>query len=524
MYKRIIAMLLAVLLPLSLLPMQTAAADEENVLILADAEGDSQSEAALDYLRSLMTWTNAQVTYADAWVDRDDLADFTSVIVLVAQDRRISEVTAWNIRQSGVKTFVIGSGGLDQLAEQTQWVPGSVVVRWQDEGEGTGDLLVHGSGVMLLQGEGESLGGEVFVNSDSYPLCQTVGQITHLVYFDASSSVMRSMLATLIQTWQWPYDNPPTAYGSYLVLDQVYPFYEPARLMEITDMLEEEGVPYALSLMPIYDHAEYPAMKRFCEYLRYLQSRGVGMILRTPHVTLSQVNSEELLRHMEIAYSAYSAYGVYPTALQAPEIYLQCEKGIDLLIGFRTIFLFKTDEPIPGEKMHTNVARKDGHQIIAAAWDDTEAFSNAYAQAIYLDVNEDVEVLRSYVQRIKGSRRALKSLPQMENTLYLGDDYIVQRGGSITVNGKAADLTYYPFTYDEDFEFDRGFAQYLTDQIETSNKLILIFVFVACTLFITFTLMSRRIMRSELVHGMRKKRQKVRKPKDKDTAQEVDQG
>ncbi len=526
MFKRVLTLLLAVVLCLGMLPAPAALADEENVLILTDVEGDSRMEAAFEYLYRLMAYTNALVTYEDAWTDISDVSAYTSVIVLVEPDRRLSDITAWAIRQSGVKTFVIGSGGLEQLSSDTMRPEGSVVVRWSGEGEseGSGDILVKDNGILLLQGEGESLGGQVFVNSESYPLCKTVGDITHLAYFDAESNVMCAMLASMIQLWQWPYENAPTAYGSYVVLDRVYPFYEPSRLMEITDMLEEEGVPFALALMPIYDHAEYPAMKRFCEYLRYLQSRGAGMILSMPQVTLSQVDSEELIRHMEIAYSAYSAYAVYPTALQAPEVYLLCEKGIDILKSFRTIFAVKTAEPIPGHRLTTNVARKDGHQIIVSAWEDDQAFTTSFAQAIYLDVNEDVETLRQYVRRIKASKRVVKSLTQMENTLFLSDNYIVQNEQGVTVNGVKVDLNFYPFSYEADYEFDRGFAQYLTDQIETSNKLILIFVFIACTLFITFTLLSRRVMRKELVQGMNKKRQKVKTAENEATMQEVDQG
>lgn len=518
-------MLLVLVMALSCLPCAAARADVENVLVLLDTEGDAPMEAAEDYLRRLMAYTNTLVTYENAWTDLSDVSAYTSVIVLVEQERRMSEITAWAIRESGVKTFVIGSGALDQLGEEVRSCTGSVVVRWEDGGVSTGDLLAPGSGITLLAGEGESLGGQLYVDSTAYPLCRTVGNVTHLAYFDASRSDLCAALATLIQLWQWPYNNLPTAYGSYLVLDQVYPFYEPEHLMRVTDMLEEEGVPYALSLMPIYDNAEYPAMKRFCEYLRYVQSRGAGLILRMPNAALSTVDAQEMERHLEIAYSAYSMYGVYPTALQAPECYLLCEKGIDLLTSFRTIFLFRTEEPIPGDRLHTNVARKDGHQIIASAWDDMQAFTTAFAQVIYLDVNEDVENLRAYVQRIKGSKQVLKSLPQMENTLYLGDNYIIQNDDGLMINGVMADLSYVPFTYDEDYEFDRGFVQYLTDQIETSNKLILIFVFAACSIFITFTLMARWIMRKELVRGMYKRRQKVKKKSDAaKSGQEVEQG
>ena len=525
MFKRAAALFLALVTVLALLPACPARADEENILVLSDTEGDAAMEASMEYLRRLMVYTNCKVTYEDAWKDIDDVSGYTSVIVLVEEERPMSEVTAWAIRQSGVKTFVIGAGGLAQLADRVKWHAGSIVIRWEDGGAFTGDLLGSSDGVWMMPGPGESLGGQLFVDGETYPLCKTVGQITHLACFDASNDALCAALATMIQTWQWPYENLPTAYGSYLVLDCVYPFYEPAELMKITDMLDEEGVPYALSLMPVFDNAEFPAMKRFCEYLRYLQARGVGMILHMPQITLAQVDPAELVRHVEIAYDAYAMYGVYPTALQAGESYLLCEKGIELLKNFRTIFLFRNDEPIEGAPLSTNVARKDGHQVIAAAWDDMRAFTTSFAQAIYLDVNQDVEELRAYVQRIKASRRALKNLTQMETSLYLSDSYIVRGEQGLIINGELADLSYVPFTYEDDFRYDRGFAQYLTEQIVTSNKLILIFVMVACTLFITFTVLSRRIMRRDLVTGMKKAQQKPKNTQStQGGTQEVDHG
>ena len=78
-------------------------------------------------------------------------------------------------------------------------------------------------------------------------------------------------------------------------------------------------------------------MKRFCEYLRYVQSKGVGIILRVPFVSIEQVEAEELTRHIALAYEAYAMYGVYPMAIEAPKTWLQCENGLEALRGFLTV-------------------------------------------------------------------------------------------------------------------------------------------------------------------------------------------
>ncbi len=262
-----------------------------------------------------------------------------------------------------------------------------------------------------------------------------------MAYFDPSQEAQCAFLSTLLQTWLWPYKNSPTAYGQYLVLDRIYPFTDPEWLLSLVEMLETENVPYVLCVMPIYANADYPAMKRFCEVLRYAQSRGAGIVMHVPQVTLVNVTVEDLQENIANAYSAYSRYGVYPLAIEAPDVWLMSEKGQDALRGWRTVFLFQSDEALFGEKQAENTALRDGHQIVAPAYADATAFTNAYAQAIYLDPTEDIETLRTQVNRLKNSRTALKKLSDVEGIVYAGDLYVhFYPADGLYVNGQAASL------------------------------------------------------------------------------------
>lgn len=284
------------------------------------------------------------------------------------------------------------------------------------------------------------------------------------------------------------------------MLDRIYPFADPERLLSLVEMLETENVPYVLCVMPIYANADYPAMKRFCEVLRYAQSRGAGIVMHVPQVTLVNVTVEDLQKNIANAYSAYSRYGVYPLAIEAPDVWLMSEKGQNVLRGWRTVFLFRSDEALFGEKQAENTALRDGHQIVAPAYADATAFTNAYAQAIYLDPSEDIETLRTQVNRLKNSRTALKKLSDVEGIVYAGDLYVhFYPADGLYVNGQAASLVYQRFNYDEDYVYDRGFVQYMTEQIQASNKLILVFVAVACTIFIAGMIISRRTTRRQLL-------------------------
>lgn len=496
MYKRLCALALALCLLLALSP---ARAGARHVLCLT-----TQDSPAGEAVRRLALYGNWNCRFQDA-AEPIDLTDCERIILCLEDGAALPAVTAQALRRTSLPVFVIGPGGLSQLT-QTQQLEGTLVVRTETESRRNNDVLLSQTAITLMQQTGERVGGSLFVGSAEYPLCHTSGHLTHLACFDSSAS-MFTFLSSCLQQWSWPFENAPRSYGQYLVLDNVYPFDDPARLLQIADMLEAEAIPYSLAVMPLYSNGEFPAMKRFCEFLAYAQSKGAGIILHMPQVTLKATEADDIAEHLQIAFQAYTNYGVYPLAVKAPESWLQSEKGLGLLTGIRTVFLYDSGEPVHGDLQATNLAWKDGHQLVAPSPEDASTFTNAYAQAIYLDINQDVEALRQQVQQLKASRRTLKSLRSMENVIYMGKDYLRHTPNSGTLfNGKAVNTAYQPFTYEENYRFDRGFVQNLTEQIESGNHLIMLFVVLACGFFVLSIILARRNMREELLLGRRDQR------------------
>ncbi len=479
----------------------SARTEARRILVLRDADGDRVSEANLLEIERYLSYSGLWCDYADAWVQAT-LDSYDAVIVVMAEGRALNEKTARALREGELPVFVAGGGAIQQLVPTVE-IQGSIVVRLETETGETSDKLLTQNSIVLMEGENAVLGGTLFVGDQRYPLCKTTERITHLAYCDASDSLMAAMLATFLQAWMWPYHNDPTVYGQYLVLDQVYPFYEPADLMAVTDMLMEEGVPYAVSVMPVYANADYPAMKRFCEWLRYIQSKGACIVLHAPLVTLENVDMETYKKQLNTAFNAYSRYGVYPLAIEAPEVYLFSKRGLEAIQGFRTVVLYESDEQLGDRADGASLAWHDGHQVIAPYLHEGGAITTAYAQAIYLNVNEEIPALRGFVQALKRSQRVLKSLTDLENSVYVGNDYVNRNAqGVIEVNGELVDLTYEPFQYEE-YKFQRGLEEYLTSQIETSNKLIMAFVLVAGSFFAVAIVLSRRAMKRDILHQKR---------------------
>ena len=251
---------------LLLIPAQ-ARADVTRLLILNDEQTSETSAAATDVLRRFALYSSWTCTFVSS-EDVPDTDGYTAVIICTDPNRALNASVALAIQESKLPVFVIGAGGLAELTK-TQVHEGSLTLRLQTQANAANDMLLSGNSLLLMKKSGESLGGQIFVGAQAFPLCQTAGNITHLAYFDPSQEAQCAFLSTLLQTWLWPYKNSPTAYGQYLVLDRIYPFADPERLLSLVEMLETENVPYVLCVMPIYANADYPAMKRFCEVLRY---------------------------------------------------------------------------------------------------------------------------------------------------------------------------------------------------------------------------------------------------------------
>lgn len=491
MYKRLIGAVLLMLLLIG----GGALAEENHLLLIQDTEPGTTLQSCLDQIKRYAVYSNWSCDYASPW-DEVDASAYDAFIVCIREGSQLSEQLAHDLRRNKKPVYLVGDGGLDQLLRVVE-VEGTMVYQLQENTEG--GTLLYQTGIRLPKRRGENVGGRLYVGTDSYPLCRKVGHVTHLAVYGGPE--MDVFLVDTIQQWLWPYDNLPTSYGQYLVLDEVYPFTDPAHLMAISEMLEKENVPYALCVMPIYANAEYPSMKHFCEYLRYVQSRGAGIILHVPLVSLTFTDPEEVKEAITTAYSAYTRYGVYPMALEAPEAFATSEKGLTVLSGFRTVFLSESSVRLDDDAVSGNIAHRYGHQMIGPAIERGLTVTSACAQAVYLDIHQDVEALQTQIERMKTSTRVLRSMNDLDNSAYVGPDWISRTPAmGLVVNTTPVSLTYTPFEYEE-FHYERGFVQTLTEQIELSNRFIMLFVLISCTIFVTGITLSRRLTRRQILSG-----------------------
>lgn len=477
-----------------------AEAETVEMLVVYEQGGDEGIRAQLASLRDMLLYMTKNVRYLRAEeVTQEDVEAASFVLVLMDESSRLGPAALAALETTENPVMVVGPGAISQLADTDLIDDGSVRVSYDFSPETSFDKLIRTNRMHVLSYCDSQMGGRIETRSGSFPLCAIQGNIAHFAVFDGDDPSLQAALATELTRWMWPYENDPHAYAGYVVLNEVYPFDDVEHLMEITDMLEKEGVPYAVTVMPVYDNAHFPSMKRFCEYLRYIQSRGATIILRTPLVQLDEVDGEELYQRILLSYEAYTQHGVYPLALQAPKSYAYLEQGISLLQSFRTVLLFESDDRIDVSLDAATAIYKDGHQLIAPYYGTLSA--SAFSTAIYLDSRDSAEHLQAQVRALRMGSVELRSLRSMEHSIYLGKHYVTYTPGEgLASDGQADNLQFTPFEYDEEFDYERGFIANMTEQIARSNQLILFLVIGATGVFLVCIWLARRLVRRQFLY------------------------
>lgn len=131
--------------------------------------------------------------------------------------------------------------------------------------------------------------------------------------------------------------------GSYILFDKVYPYDDLSLLIEKADYLNDLGIPFLVEAMPVYDNTDLEAMKRYCEVLRYVQSRGGTIISGEIQFFSDDIIEGELIEKQEKALQNFYKYMVYPIGITIRNEDIYKKERINFLSKSSTVFLESGD-------------------------------------------------------------------------------------------------------------------------------------------------------------------------------------
>lgn len=342
--------------------------------------------------------------------------------------------------------------------------------------------------------------GTLVVGEEEGPLACGWDKVRFLPIVDYTTAFARAVLMQELTLWLWPYKDPPHSYAQFVVIDSLYPFTDPNRLLELVENLVQEKMPFVLSVMPIYENADFPAMQQFCEVLRYAQANGGAVILHAP-LTQNVLDAETLQQKLTDATENYFANGVYPLALEIPESWMYDEALRTTLGRYRTLFTY--EDGTAGSALDLALATNDfvrlGAQLICEAIPldaSGVGYLDCCATAVYLDVSAGADSAVQAVCAAKSSAVPLKSLWEMQHTVYLNEGGLLNWDGTaLTVDGTRVSLTYEPQSCPENYDYKRTIYYRATADLAGQNQVLLWFAGAALAVFLLFICLARRQMK-----------------------------
>ncbi|WP_143322149.1 DUF2334 domain-containing protein [Clostridium sp. HBUAS56010] len=483
-------------------------APEDVLLIYSDGSGEKVL-SQVHILVEILTYQNMKVSYGTASECRNSMKDFSYIICydLTTYPKDFMET---------MKQYEAGAAGGTRYQPHVLFVGNLFLKAYFDETErsdeyevqnfSTGKLSDSFDGLSVKEGlvkepcylflkGAQRQSGSLIVNEREKYVFGELGVIAHIPVTQLSDRLIKAVFMKELAQWKWPYRGNPPIYPQYLLIDRVYPYEDPERLLEVVKIFTRKKIPFAISVMPLYVHGEYPAMTRFCEILRYAQANGGAVIIHVPNNQMSPFDKTLMLQYLSQAMEVYKKQDIYPLALQVPRNWMFNRDAIEVMSHFKTIVTYDgEDSYLEPSEMNTNEVYRDGHQWIGsgAELDDSGVSStSSYSTAVRINLHSDEKEILKAISASRSSPIPLKSLWDMEHSFWTEKDLMQYDGQSLMLNGKKKDLSYVPSTFPETYDYHRNMLERFSRDLSSQNRTLILLVGITSVLFVIFIALAR---------------------------------
>lgn len=361
---------------------------------------------------------------------------------------------------------------------------------------------------LFMQNNLEYTAGSVETEHMNGYFCASKGNITHICTGDFTSNLVKAAVMKEIAVWKWPYNGEPNPFAQYIVLNRVFPYQNPQKLLEVINYLIDKKQPFVISVMPVYTNGTYPAMQQFCEILRYAQDNNGTIIMHAPIDQMITFDQELMNKYIELSLEIYTDQGVYPMGLQVPGNWMFQDDTIEVMSHFSTIMTTEETDPHVDVQLEagTNLIFKDGHQWISPAIviDDTKvSYTKVSSSAVYLDMNDETEQIKYQIDACEKSAVPLKNLWDIDHSFWTDKDVVSYSNQMITVNGKKISREFVPASYDENYKYNRNMLKRFSRDLSNENSKLIVAVFIVSIIFASFILIARQRNKEKFIisHG-----------------------
>lgn len=188
-----------------------------------------------------------------------------------------------------------------------------------------------------LKDEIKNFKGNILWIGKNYDEFKGQSNITHIRLNSLNSSTQKKIFNVFNEKGKWIKKR-------YFMLDDVNPFIDLNELVNKIDYLNNHGIQFFISAIPVFENTNFNAMKRFAEVLRYAQYKGGYVVLQSPYLKDNSVPSADIIDKSEIGYQNYLNYFIYPLGFNVPDFFLYRDDMKKFLEKTNTIFMSENED------------------------------------------------------------------------------------------------------------------------------------------------------------------------------------
>ncbi len=505
--------------------MKVLAADEElipqgEILLIYSDGADDETMDAVNRIIEHLTYQSFQVSFGSATECAGAVSDFSHIICynIKSYPKALRE-NLYEREDAKADILFIGSGFLRKYLDESGR-ENLYTIAADPIGELTypftsmdsKDSLIQEPYYLFLKNTEDYSSGRVQVGKKDGYFCGRNGQITHITATDLGNPIVEAAISKELAQWKWPYKGEPHIYAQYMLIDQVYPYQDPNKLLDVVNLLVNQKEPFVISVMPIYTNGDYPAMQHFCEVLRYAQANGGTVIMHAPINQMVPFKKDTMLEYMTLSLQNYMKQGVYPMALQVPKNWMFSSDTVEVMSHFRTIVTTdETDLQIEADKnLHTNMVYKDGHQWISPAISIDDygiSYTRVASTTVPLNLEDSMDVIEAKIKACQQSAVPLKSLWDIEHSFWTSEDIMNYKNHIILVNNKRVENYFEKTDYVENYRYNRNILKRFSKDLASENKKLVVAVCIVAVLFSGFILIARHNNKKKYFERDKKKKE-----------------
>lgn len=329
------------------------------------------------------------------------------------------------------------------------------------------------------------------------------GRLAYAAYLE-SGNLTELALSYLLRDWL----GITAPSNMYLLIKDIYPVSDLKRLEKLADQLYESGIPFIVSVMPVFNNMEYPAIQRYMQTLRYVQSHNGSVLVNAPIVSSAAgLQLQSLHSQMNTFMDELIKNRVAPLGIGAELFWSYDQQYSDEgLQFFDSAVLLPNSNPIYRSQMDTSFSFKSS--MLSLDMNDLQNYRQTgkvlkpfpVDTALTYSFFDNDEALQDAVQTLRNRWISFDDYKADSHTVITDTHQAVSNNGYLTIDGSPVDLSNITREISDKHVYIAENKKSMSTLFSVQNNIFIVLILLTLVIFGIFLAIGYRLYKRKYIN------------------------